>query len=230
VALNQAGYLTINSQPRVNGAPSNDATFGWGRPGGYVYQKAYGEARRGPLGLESLELWLQLRRAFRAPLGSQSSSSPAHCALHAAPPPPVPPPHPSPTLNPHPLTSHPTTPHPTTPHPFTPPVEFFCAPSKLDALLQRLAAAPSVTYLAVNAAGELRSNQAGDGVNAVTWGVFPGGWRAPGPCAWPRGWAGRQGSRAHQARLASATAGVRSEPYPASFAPHPGPPLLAPAP
>lgn len=47
VALNQAGYLTINSQPRVNGAPSNDATFGWGRAGGYVYQKAYG-ARRGP--------------------------------------------------------------------------------------------------------------------------------------------------------------------------------------
>jgi hypothetical protein len=43
VALNQAGYLTINSQPRVNGAPSNDATFGWGRKGGYVYQKAYGE-------------------------------------------------------------------------------------------------------------------------------------------------------------------------------------------
>ena len=42
MALNQAGYLTINSQPRVNGAPSNDATFGWGRPGGYVYQKAYG--------------------------------------------------------------------------------------------------------------------------------------------------------------------------------------------
>ena len=42
-ALNRAGYLTINSQPRVNGVPSDDPTFGWGGKGGYVYQKAYGE-------------------------------------------------------------------------------------------------------------------------------------------------------------------------------------------
>lgn len=41
VWLNQQGLLTINSQPRVNGAPSTDVTFGWGAPGGYVYQKAY---------------------------------------------------------------------------------------------------------------------------------------------------------------------------------------------
>jgi methylenetetrahydrofolate reductase (NADPH) len=96
-ALNAAGYLTINSQPAINGAKSDDATFGWGRPGGYVYQKAY--------------------------------------------------------------------------------VEFFCAPDKVDALLRRLDGAPSVTYLATNAAGELRSKPSGaDGgaVNAVTWGVFPG--------------------------------------------------------
>jgi len=39
--LNQHGLLTINSQPRVNGAPSGDITVGWGGPGGYVYQKAY---------------------------------------------------------------------------------------------------------------------------------------------------------------------------------------------
>ncbi|KIZ07768.1 5,10-methylenetetrahydrofolate reductase [Monoraphidium neglectum] len=94
VALNQAGYLTINSQPRVNGAPSNDATFGWGRKGGYVYQKAY--------------------------------------------------------------------------------VEFFCSPDKLESLLQRLSGAEGITYLAVNAAGELRTNMAKGTVNAVTWGVFPG--------------------------------------------------------
>jgi methylenetetrahydrofolate reductase (NADPH) len=37
--LNEMGYLTINSQPAVNGARSNDKTFGWGPPNGYVYQK-----------------------------------------------------------------------------------------------------------------------------------------------------------------------------------------------
>jgi len=41
VALNRAGYLTINSQPAVNGAPSDDPEVGWGGPGGMVYQKAY---------------------------------------------------------------------------------------------------------------------------------------------------------------------------------------------
>ena len=41
VALNRQGYLTINSQPRVNGAPSDDPEVGWGGRGGIVYQKAY---------------------------------------------------------------------------------------------------------------------------------------------------------------------------------------------
>jgi len=39
--LNRKGFLTINSQPRVNGAQSSDTAVGWGGPGGYVYQKAY---------------------------------------------------------------------------------------------------------------------------------------------------------------------------------------------
>ncbi|GJQ09562.1 hypothetical protein GpartN1_g1353.t1 [Galdieria partita] len=39
--LNKHGLFTINSQPRVNGVPSSDVVFGWGGPGGYVYQKAY---------------------------------------------------------------------------------------------------------------------------------------------------------------------------------------------
>ena len=34
VSLNKAGYLTINSQPAVNGAPSTDSKFGWGGPNG----------------------------------------------------------------------------------------------------------------------------------------------------------------------------------------------------
>jgi methylenetetrahydrofolate reductase (NADPH) len=35
------GYFTINSQPKINGLPSEDAEVGWGGPGGRVYQKAY---------------------------------------------------------------------------------------------------------------------------------------------------------------------------------------------
>ena len=34
VALNKAGFLTINSQPRVNGASSSDAAVGWGGENG----------------------------------------------------------------------------------------------------------------------------------------------------------------------------------------------------
>ena len=42
-ALNRAGYLTINSQPSVNGKASDHQVFGWGGPGGYIYQKGYCE-------------------------------------------------------------------------------------------------------------------------------------------------------------------------------------------
>ena len=37
------GFLTINSQPRVNGVPSADPHVGWGGTDGYVFQKAYVE-------------------------------------------------------------------------------------------------------------------------------------------------------------------------------------------
>lgn len=37
--LNRNGVLTINSQPRVNGESSTHPQLGWGKPGGYVYQK-----------------------------------------------------------------------------------------------------------------------------------------------------------------------------------------------
>lgn len=42
-ALNRAGFLTINSQPSINGVPSNHKVFGWGGTGGYIYQKGYCE-------------------------------------------------------------------------------------------------------------------------------------------------------------------------------------------
>ncbi|KAL7469955.1 hypothetical protein ACHAXS_010193 [Conticribra weissflogii] len=41
--LNRYGFLTINSQPPVDGLPSSHPVFGWGGKGGRVYQKAYFE-------------------------------------------------------------------------------------------------------------------------------------------------------------------------------------------
>lgn len=37
--INERGFLTINSQPAVDGVPSADPVHGWGPRGGYVYQK-----------------------------------------------------------------------------------------------------------------------------------------------------------------------------------------------
>ncbi|KAL0490936.1 methylenetetrahydrofolate reductase [Acrasis kona] len=39
--MNEKGFLTINSQPAVNAAKSQDPVHGWGPKGGYVYKKAY---------------------------------------------------------------------------------------------------------------------------------------------------------------------------------------------
>ncbi len=50
--INSMGYLTINSQPQVNGADSTDPYVGWGGAGGYVYQKAYVEFFSSPEKLE----------------------------------------------------------------------------------------------------------------------------------------------------------------------------------
>ena len=53
-AAQPGGILTINSQPRVNGAASDDAHFGWGAPGGRVYQKAYMEFFASPSVLRAI--------------------------------------------------------------------------------------------------------------------------------------------------------------------------------
>jgi methylenetetrahydrofolate reductase (NADPH) len=94
VALNRAGYLTINSQPQVTGASSEDPEVGWGGPGGTVYQKAY--------------------------------------------------------------------------------LELFLSDDKLEAFLAKVGDFPTLTYQAVNAAGEARTNLRPGAVTAVTWGAFPG--------------------------------------------------------
>mmetsp|Transcript_16542 Transcript_16542/g.24882 ORF Transcript_16542/g.24882 Transcript_16542/m.24882 type:complete len:616 (+) Transcript_16542:55-1902(+) len=41
--INRKGFFTINSQPSVNGARSDHSVYGWGGPGGRVYQKSYVE-------------------------------------------------------------------------------------------------------------------------------------------------------------------------------------------
>ncbi|RIB13765.1 methylenetetrahydrofolate reductase-domain-containing protein [Gigaspora rosea] len=52
--INSLGYLTINSQPAVNGVRSDHKIFGWGPKNGYVYQKAYLEVFVSPTQLDSL--------------------------------------------------------------------------------------------------------------------------------------------------------------------------------
>ena len=42
-AVNAKGWLTVASQPAVNGVPSSDRTFGWGPANGFVFQKAFAE-------------------------------------------------------------------------------------------------------------------------------------------------------------------------------------------
>ncbi|KAH7328017.1 methylenetetrahydrofolate reductase [Stachybotrys elegans] len=41
ISLNKRGFLTINSQPAVDGVKSSHPVHGWGPANGYVYQKSY---------------------------------------------------------------------------------------------------------------------------------------------------------------------------------------------
>ncbi|PGH27972.1 methylenetetrahydrofolate reductase [Polytolypa hystricis UAMH7299] len=41
IDLNSRGFLTVNSQPAMNGIHSSHPVYGWGPKNGYVYQKAY---------------------------------------------------------------------------------------------------------------------------------------------------------------------------------------------
>ena len=54
IQINSLGFLTINSQPAVDGALSSDTTYGWGPKNGFVYQKAYIEFFVAPKELNEL--------------------------------------------------------------------------------------------------------------------------------------------------------------------------------
>lgn len=68
--MNEHGFLTINSQPKVNCAPSSDPRVGWGGDGGYVFQKAYVEFFVSP------DLWPRL-------LGLLNTEAYKHLTYHA---------------------------------------------------------------------------------------------------------------------------------------------------
>lgn len=52
-------------------------------------------------------------------------------------------------------------------------MEFFVAPSQLEGLIARIESNPKMTYHAVNAKGDMRTNTTSEAPNAVTWGCFP---------------------------------------------------------
>ncbi|KAJ1644399.1 methylenetetrahydrofolate reductase (NAD(P)H) met13 [Coemansia asiatica] len=52
--INARGFLTINSQPSCNGAPSSDKVHGWGPSNGFVYKKAYLEFFASPENVKAL--------------------------------------------------------------------------------------------------------------------------------------------------------------------------------
>ncbi|KAJ2552138.1 methylenetetrahydrofolate reductase (NAD(P)H) met13 [Coemansia sp. RSA 1933] len=60
--INARGFLTINSQPSCNGAPSSDKVHGWGPPNGFIYKKAYLEFFVAPATMHAL-----LKRLEAAP-------------------------------------------------------------------------------------------------------------------------------------------------------------------
>ena len=60
-AVNRRGVLTVNSQPAVNCAPSNDPKVGWGPHGGFVFQKAYLEFFTGA---ENVRALLQVMKRY----------------------------------------------------------------------------------------------------------------------------------------------------------------------
>jgi methylenetetrahydrofolate reductase (NADPH) len=57
--LNRRGFLSINSQPAVNGEKSDHPLYGWGGAGGRVYQKAYLEFFTSPDNLKLVKKILE---------------------------------------------------------------------------------------------------------------------------------------------------------------------------
>jgi len=76
IKLNESGFWTINSQPRVNGADSSDSAVGWGGKGGIVYQKAYVEFFTSP---ELLKILIPVLNRFGTRLNYQAVNKNSVC-------------------------------------------------------------------------------------------------------------------------------------------------------
>jgi methylenetetrahydrofolate reductase (NADPH) len=57
LGLNQRGFLSVNSQPNINGVPATDKVHGWGPKTefGFIYKKAYLEFFTSPENLEKIK-------------------------------------------------------------------------------------------------------------------------------------------------------------------------------
>jgi methylenetetrahydrofolate reductase (NADPH) len=53
-------------------------------------------------------------------------------------------------------------------------LEVLVSPEHIAEIITRIERNPDITYYAVNKDGDLKTNNGGEGPNAVTWGVFPG--------------------------------------------------------
>jgi len=73
--LNRSGFLTINSQPAVDGVESTNQTFGWGGEGGYIYQKAYCECFCSPDNMKRLVKMVKENKTMNLYAVSNSSEN-----------------------------------------------------------------------------------------------------------------------------------------------------------
>ncbi len=78
--FNRAGFLTINSQPAVNGEKSDHPVYGWGGKGGRLYQKAYIEFFTSP---QLLQVILEVVRS-RSNLSLYATDCNKQC-MHSGP-------------------------------------------------------------------------------------------------------------------------------------------------
>ena len=65
-SINRSGFLTINSQPQLNGVDSEDPVFGWGGSGGVVYQKAYLEFFTSTMNFHKLKELIENNKKYKS--------------------------------------------------------------------------------------------------------------------------------------------------------------------
>eukprot|EP01101_Sappina_pedata_P003993 TRINITY_DN1634_c0_g1_i1.p1 TRINITY_DN1634_c0_g1~~TRINITY_DN1634_c0_g1_i1.p1 ORF type:complete len:568 (-),score=188.55 TRINITY_DN1634_c0_g1_i1:321-1985(-) len=77
IQLNSSGYLTINSQPSVNGVESSDPVHGWGGSDGWVYQKVASSNK--DTKIAGAHCFLFLLSGLCRVLRQRAKAQPTHC-------------------------------------------------------------------------------------------------------------------------------------------------------